>query len=289
MSTAVSTITMERLAMSSVFCGLGIALSIRIFASPHFYALRKNKLVFTSLTLGTLACAISYFFNLHRFIYPQAIFSTSVAQYILVIIYGYALFAILIERTVPLFVFVYQKLSPTMLAFVRFGVPLILDIPNIAILMLVLFDGNSLGLANNQAAAITMAFLSSFFSVFSNAALSFIFIHTLAKGRKQNLHAFIRQKESINLIISFIISWGYLIVKIVGSIMPPPQPPLFLSFHNSFFQLVVLNSFYDYVYVTKKVSKEILSNKFGGTVQPPATFKKTADPQITATTVLIAT
>ncbi|KAI9136148.1 hypothetical protein BKA69DRAFT_1042797 [Paraphysoderma sedebokerense] len=110
-----------------------------------------------------------------------------------------------------------------------------------------------------------MIISGNFVMLISNAYLSLLFIQQIAKYRKQSLCIFITQNrvESAGLFFNFLMAWGFLIIKIVGvaaMLAAPSSVPCFFSnFHNNFNPIIVLSTFGDYIFVTKTLSREILS------------------------------
>ncbi|KAI9142877.1 hypothetical protein BKA69DRAFT_1065172 [Paraphysoderma sedebokerense] len=125
-----------------------------------------------------------------------------------------------------------------------------------------------------------MGFLGNFIGLFSNAGLSILFIYVLAKYRKQSLKNFVVENrvESINILFNLLVAWSFLFIKLFGTITsvaaPGRDPLLFTLFHNLFGPIVTLNTFGDYIYVTRKLPKEILSTQMDVTRKSDAGGKK---------------
>ncbi|KAI9135905.1 hypothetical protein BKA69DRAFT_1107789 [Paraphysoderma sedebokerense] len=178
--------------------------------------------------------------------------------------YSVALYHILIERAIAVGrVNLRQSVIEQVM---RYFVPFILAIPQLICVGLIHLPSNDWYMSQANFQTFRNATLAgAVISVFANAVLSFSFIRTLATHRSKGIIGYIveNKKESAGLVARLLVASGYVVIKIVGLILPvPAQPPLFSLFHNAFASIVTLNTFSDYILITKKVSKHVLASGF---------------------------
>ncbi|KAI9142282.1 hypothetical protein BKA69DRAFT_1069383 [Paraphysoderma sedebokerense] len=288
---ACSVATAQKIAVSSCLGGMAISLAQRIYTSPEFFALRRNKYVFSALVFGSACCVIYFLVAMHGFINP-----TQYPSYLLYwsfFFYSACLYAILLERVLPL-ISISSRWSHEMRLVFRYGGPLVLAIPQfisavIATHISVLFGQGLTALtipvsASNAAKSLDVFIpLGTFIMLLSNSVLSYIFVHALAQHRKQTFKTFIMENrvECLNLLFNFVVACGFLLTKIAGSIFrinPAAEPFIFNLFHNFFSPIVTLNTFNDYLFVTKKLPRDILSTQIEVSQKSTPTGTKSKSP-----------
>ncbi|KAI9135959.1 hypothetical protein BKA69DRAFT_1129565 [Paraphysoderma sedebokerense] len=261
---------MSSAAIGTLGClaGIAITMTLGILTSPALHALRKNPFIFCCVAIGAISCAAASIYSLHVFVVPQAFVLAPFPG--IFVIYAYCLYAVMIERTVPLL----QKsisFSPTKRQLIRYGLPLLLDIPQIVIFGAEVQIDNLI--AQGQPfppylmdIAIVAGNMGSFFMLACEMALSVLFIRTLTKYRKSSLITFIIENkgEALVTLIALIVPLVFFVVKLATISTAGFPTTVFDMVFNFGYSLVSLVSFSTYLYVTTKVPREIFQTKFEG-------------------------
>ncbi|KAI9142283.1 hypothetical protein BKA69DRAFT_1069385 [Paraphysoderma sedebokerense] len=286
--------TAQKIAVASCLGGIAISLAQRIYTSPEFFALRRNKYVFSALTFGPACCVIYFLVAMHGYVNPAQF--AGYVPYWTFFIYSVCLYAILLERALPL-ISVSSGWTHQMRQTFRYGGPLVLALPQLICAViashLYVLVGQGFTVATLPASALnaskateTMLPIGTFIMLVSNTALSYIFVHALAQYRKQTFKTFILENrvECLNLLFNFFLAWGFLVAKIVGTVFaktnPAAEPMIFYIFHNYFSPIVTLNTFNDYLFVTKKLPRDILSTQIEVTEKSTPMGTKSKSPGI---------
>ncbi|KAI9144278.1 hypothetical protein BKA69DRAFT_1056661 [Paraphysoderma sedebokerense] len=268
-------LTGQKIAVASCLGGMAISLAQRIYTSPDFFALKRNRYVFSAIALGSVCCVIYFLVAMHGYINP-AQFPADVLYWAF-FIYSCSLYAILIERALPL-ITASNSWTDQMRQIVRFGGPFVLGLPQFTAAIIsshiYVLLRQGITFATLPASAIAalqvsnvMIPIGTFIMLVSNSVLSYIFVQALAQNRKQSFRVFISENkiECFNLLFNFVLAWGFLVIKIIGTVFavsaPAAEPFVFYIFHNYFSPIVTLNTFNDYLFVTKKLPKDILSTQ----------------------------
>ncbi|KAI9141239.1 hypothetical protein BKA69DRAFT_1075668 [Paraphysoderma sedebokerense] len=266
----------QKIAIASCFAGVAISLVQKIYTSQDFYALKRNKFVFSAITLGSACCLIFYLAVMHGYINPAQY--PGYITFWAFLLYSSCLYAVLIERTLPL-IGASSGWSPLMRSLVRYGGPFVLALPQFisAIIWshLYILIGNGIALRDFPLSALAavkvsdvLVALGTFIMLLSNSILSYLFVYSLAQHRKQSLKIFIieNKAEFFNLLFNFVLACGFIIIKVIGTVFsttaPAAEPYIFYLFHNLFNPIITLNTFGDYIFVTRKLSRELLSTGF---------------------------
>ncbi|KAI9136087.1 hypothetical protein BKA69DRAFT_1129432 [Paraphysoderma sedebokerense] len=269
-------------------------LTLRILRSPDFYALRWNKTVFFSIIIGSSSAVFYLFVPMHVLNDPK--FLSYLPPYWTWWICSFCLYVILIERFIPLSAMI-SKWSKKMQLMLKLVGPFVLALPQFVAAILftqiqLQFLKGVLPTPFTSQVYMAMIISGNFVMLISNAYLSLLFIQQIAKHRKQSLYIFITQNrvESAGLFFNLIMAWGFLIIKIIGVAAMLTAPTsvscFFTNFHNNFNPIIVLNTFGDYIFVTKTLSREILSAHIDTTEHSPSVKKSSNNaPKIAGTSM----
>ncbi|KAI9144154.1 hypothetical protein BKA69DRAFT_916503 [Paraphysoderma sedebokerense] len=229
---------------------------MNVLTSSDLYGFRKNRVLFSTIVTGLFSCVG---FGLSSVVIQMPT-GASTAPFEVAgwfwMISAYCLYSILIERALAL----RNRLAipKIYLQAVKYMGPLILVIPQILYLAF-LSDTMRYYQALNICTTV-----GTLLYIVANLILSVSFVYTLAFHRQQSILNFIRNRpsESGNLVFNTFINSFFVVCRIVGIILPlTAQPTLFLSFQNTAGNFVAITVFKDYIFVTRQVSKEILSTR----------------------------
>ncbi|KAI9135904.1 hypothetical protein BKA69DRAFT_1107787 [Paraphysoderma sedebokerense] len=266
MATPLAVLSNQKIALVGTFLGVSLVLAQNILTNHDLYTFRKNKSVFGALVIGTIACVLFSLFAVHLMVNPLDPWVLTKGQQPMQWIwttYSVALYHILIERTIAISRVNIRKSEVENV--LRYFVPFIMAMPQLICVGIIhlpitwVTDPVLLQTFRNATVA------GASISVISNAILSLFFIRILATHRSKGMIDYVMEnkKESAGLVIRMLIATGYVIIKLVSIAIPTAsQPQLFSLFHNAFAGIVTLNTFGDYIIITKKVGKAVLASGF---------------------------
>ncbi|KAI9140584.1 hypothetical protein BKA69DRAFT_1175729 [Paraphysoderma sedebokerense] len=257
-------ITAQGLATVACLTGITIAMATGILTSPALFTLRTNPFVFCCIAFGTMACTVYSIYTVHIHIVPLTELKTIIFSSLFAI-YSYCLYGILVERTIPLIPKAFSY-SPGKRQLVRFLVPFVLNFPQLAVFLI---DATTGHIPNRPMsliqANVALVNVGLFFLLVSELALSVMFINTLTKYRKKSFQNFLieRKDEAATLLVGFIVPFVYMIVKLATVYESSRRFPtsIFEKVHSFGHPIVILISFYTFLYTTTKVPREILHTK----------------------------
>lgn len=237
---------------------------MNVLTSSDLYGFRKNRVLFSTIVTGLFSCVG---FGLSSVVIQMPTGGSTVPFQVagwFWMVTAYCLYSILFERALALRN--HLAIPKIYLQVVRYLGPLLLVIPQMLYLVF-LSDTMRYYQALNICTTI-----GTLLYIVANLILSVSFVYTLATHRQQSILNFIRNRpgESGNLVFNTFVNLFFVVCRIIGIILPiAAQPTLFLSFQNTAGNFIVMTMFKDYIFVTRQVSKEILSTRLspqsGGT------------------------
>ncbi|KAI9144155.1 hypothetical protein BKA69DRAFT_1122783 [Paraphysoderma sedebokerense] len=255
MATICPLLSLQKVAMASIFAGMTINCFMNIVTSTDLYGFKKNRILFATIVTGLISCVGFGIASATIQMSTLGSVSYQIAGWFWMLS-AFCLYSVLFERALALRNRI--AVSKATLLVVRYLGPILFTIPQMLYIVF-LSDPFKYYQALNVCTT-----LGTIMYIVANLVLSVSFVYTLAAHREESILNFIRNRpgESGTLILNAFVTLVFVICRLIGIGMPlVSQPTLFITLQNTMGNFVAITMFKDYIFVTRQVSKEILASK----------------------------
>ncbi|KAI9146064.1 hypothetical protein BKA69DRAFT_1121236 [Paraphysoderma sedebokerense] len=250
------------LLLLGISAGIGFVKVLSLFCDSQLFALRRNRLIFTSIVVG---CAMILLYYVIAIL--AAIHNFDPVQYVnwLLPIWEFCLYMILAERT---FVFLnfHRKLDTTAQIGLKIGASLLLNLPSIIMSFIISLQYGAFSPSTARTVkslALTVPIINSLTSTLLNS----LYLHTLLHSRESGtLTAIIKanKQQWIFLGIETFFVYFFVVFRIVVRLLSMTPGRVSLSvfaFSIYFYPIMTLIMYQNYVVVTKVIGRQILTTE----------------------------
>ncbi|KAI9137401.1 hypothetical protein BKA69DRAFT_1098012 [Paraphysoderma sedebokerense] len=265
---------LESTAVVSFLAGMALKTTIALLVNPNLHSLRGNRLVFGAIVVGSISAVCFFICSLYGLLYGL-VYTGSAARpigYWFRAINDFCLYTVLIERL--LVVAHHAKFSVGVRRLLNFAIPAVLSVPAIvAATIYSIYPNIFFAPAQIYWSARQSGIALSTIALLSNLLLSVLFLRTLLKNREGNLKSIIMNEKTkwAALAFDFLLTLVVLLLRIVGFSGLVVFPGPIEGFNSNIYPLIILESYKNYVTITKDVAKSILKTQLSVSPQSQTT------------------